>query len=259
MERSARLSATELRNRLRARNLIENISGRPVPVVAVKRDGNTLDLSDVYPHMFVRRHDQATGQDIPGNDPALDDLATDVNQRIERYVNAYAELRTLADIFRAYVVAVQMMKDAPPLCKRVQAMPLLDSEKVSAPLPAEHSSELFLTVGSYEFTDGNFRKLVGITGQSINGGISIAGRSLYATALKMGATTVTQAINQALGWRTVRAEWDANDRWFVAFNVEAGLPEIERVKSTLAVPSRMPETKGSDSALNYSVWLFYYY
>ena len=216
-----------LRELLRARNFIENVSAQPVPVVAVKKDGNTLDLSEVYPHMFIRRHNQATGQDIPGSDPALDDLATDVNQRVDRYVNAYTELGVLADLFRAYVVAVQMMKDARPLCARIQAMPLLDAEKAVVPLPKEHPSELFITIGSYEFTDGNLRRLFAITGQSINGGVSISGRSLYATAVKFAPTLITQMMDQALSRRADQAEWQVSDRRFIAFNIESGLPVAE--------------------------------
>jgi hypothetical protein len=225
--RQLKVGSSGLRELLRARNLIENVSAQPVPVVAVKKDGNTLDLSGVYPHMFVRRHDQATGQDIPGSDPALDNLATDVNQRIDRYVNAYTELGVLADLFRAYVVAVQMMKDARPLCARIQAMPLLDAEKAVVPLPKEHPSELFVTVGSYEFTDGNRRWLFANTGQSINGGVSISGRSLYATAAKFAPTLITHMVDQALSRRPDRAEWEVNDRRFIAFNIASDLPIAE--------------------------------
>jgi hypothetical protein len=127
-------------------------------------------------------------------------------------------------LFRAYVVAVQMMKDARPLCARIQAMPLLDAEKAVVPLPKEHPSELFITVGSYEFTDGNFRRLSSITGQSINGGVSISGRSLYATAVKFAPTLITQTMDQVLSRRTDQAEWQVSDRRFIAFNIEFDLP-----------------------------------
>jgi hypothetical protein len=114
-----------------------------------------------------------------------------------------------------------MMKDARPLCARIQAMPLLDAEKAVVPLPKNYPSELFVTVGSYEFTDGKFRRLSSITGQSINGGVSISGRSLYATAVRFAPTLITQLIDQVLNQRTDQTEWDVNDRRFIAFNIES--------------------------------------
>jgi hypothetical protein len=90
----------ELREILRSRGYF----GAPSPgekQVSLASDGNALDLSEIYPKMFVKIHDLAAGKDLEGRDPNHEELSKDVNRRIELYAAVYPELRALLEVFRA--------------------------------------------------------------------------------------------------------------------------------------------------------------
>ena len=138
-----------------------------------------IDISQVYPKMFVRRYDHASGRDITGTDAYLNLLSSDVNARTEKYAAAYKELRDLTEIFRAYVASVKVARQDTQVCRAVRAMPLFDAEKTATPLPMFHPSEMFINVVRYVSRQGNKRLLSLNTGTSISGGIALRGREFY--------------------------------------------------------------------------------
>ena len=220
-------AASELRQLLQGHNLLKSAPAASIQAVAFKKDGYTLDLTDVYPRMFVRRHDQNTGQDLPGIDPELNELADDVNRRIDIFINEYEELRLLSNLFRAYVIAVQVTKESPLLCERIESVPLLDREKVESPLPKQHPSEVVISVVSYEYPTGRDRRLLWAKSNGISGGVAIGAKLL--TPLMGIASVVTQLVNDG-----VRAQPNGQDQWnasglnFVALDVFSGLPIVEK-------------------------------
>ena len=159
----------------------------------ITKDGDTLKVPQIYPKMFVRR--TRDGQDISGSDPALDGLSDGLNRNVEEYVAQYRELQTLNELFRSYILAVQITNENDVLCDRLEALPLLDAEKVSIPLPEYHPSELFITFGMYEFSVPKGRKLFSANTRSASGGVSISGKSFSSTQLAVGETLMTQNLN----------------------------------------------------------------
>ena len=143
-------------------------------------DGSVVDLSQVYPKMFVRTHDTVTNKDVPGANPTLNTLAADVNGRIQQYVDAYDELRALTEIFRLYVAAVAYTKKEPAVCQSVEATPLLASERVQTPLPVFHSSELYFVFASFMQSGANGQKHWWFgSSSSYDGGVSPHGKEYF--------------------------------------------------------------------------------
>lgn len=190
----------------------------------IAKDGDTLDVSRIYPKMFVRRTKE--GKDISGSDPDLDGLSDDLNRNIEQYVAHYRELQILSELFRSYVVAVQIANQNDNLCDRLDALPLLDAERVSPPLPEFHSSELFISIGMYEFSVPNGRKLLSATARSASGGVSITGKSLSSMEMAVGGTLVTHNLNREVSKHPKEAVWGADGRSFIAFDVESDMPVV---------------------------------
>ncbi len=244
----------QLRGMLKARGLLATPHDAVPPAVSV--DEGAIDLSRVSPRMFVRRHDQASGQDLPGEDPDLDDLAKSVNGQIEDYAEAYQELHSLSEVFRAYVAAVQLIPKMADACSRLHKLPLLDTEKLTEPLPEHHPSELFITIGLFEFSEGRTRRLLTAQGFGINGGVSVGAKTFLSANLRSTPTTVTELLLQAIVRSNhLGAMWQFNDRKFIAFDVEDGLPQVpRRVASnlpwsvgpiTLPQPQPMPPSAGT--------------
>ena len=167
---------SELHKILAARNLLPEFA----PVAnrtLIAADGNALDLSGVFPRMFVRRHDYATNSDLSGSDPALDSLSADVNRYTAAYASAYKELHALTEVFRAYVAAVYITRGDPSICANVRPQPLLAGERVARQLPVYHPTELFITLAGYEFSAGKYRRLLTNRASSLNGGVAIRARA----------------------------------------------------------------------------------
>jgi hypothetical protein len=189
-----------------------------VPEVAI--DSGALDLSRISPRMFVRRHDQTTGQDLPGNDPDLDELARSVNSQIDEFIRAYHELRSLSEVFRAYVAAVKLVPQTGEACRRLSDLPLLDEEKLTEPLPQHHPSELFITVGSFEYSEGRTRRLQTTQAFGINGGVSAGAQTFLSANLKSGPTAITQLLLHGLVQGEPPAQtWQLDDRKFVSLDL----------------------------------------
>jgi hypothetical protein len=223
---------SELRRMLTARKLLPGATPiRPTPVLTA--DDQSIDLSGIFPRMFVRQHDHVTRSDLPGSDPSLSGLSRDVNARIERYVVAYKELRALTDIFRAYVAAVHITRANSSLCTSLRSLPLFESEKVSARLPEYHPTELFITVASYEYTDGRYRRLMQNRGSSLNGGVTVRARAYFEEALRKDVSSpiVTLLNTQAVLPRET-AIWHGDGKSFVALHMDiAGSMSMKRVSS----------------------------
>jgi hypothetical protein len=215
----------KLQSVLRGRSLLPVGINTKLLESRIVKDADALDISHIYPRMFVRR--TKDGKDIQGYDPDLDGLSYDINQRIEKYVGQYRELQILNELFRAYIVAVQITKQNESLCNRLKALPLLDAERLSVPAPEFHPSELFITVGMYEYSVPKGRALLSTSAASVNGGVSIGGKSYTAAHIVEGGTLLTQNLNQMILHHPDEASWNANDRQFVAFNVESGLPVVQ--------------------------------
>ena len=178
-------------------------AAKPVEVI---QDGNVLDLCEVYPPLFVRRHDHATARDLSGSGPDLDALAADVNGRIGIYADAPDQLQVLARIFRAFAMAVKWTLANPAICETVHALAMLTSERVEAALPSHHPSELFVSLAAVEtaFPSGDDRSgqwSVEGTAGSMHGGVSLGSKALLGNAgnVRQGATALTRFLHAAGG------------------------------------------------------------
>ncbi len=184
---------------LRGRGMIP--PERPVihKVRNLVKDSQALDLTNVYPTMFVRRRDLVKEVDIPDDDPIMNAFSADINDNVEKYVAQYKELQALTEAIRAYVVAIHVIKDNNAICRRLVGAPLLDSEKALRPLPPYHPSELMISVARYQFGDGRRSvRAMSVKSTSIQGGVSIAGKAFYSTIEPAGTPTdVTRLIKLA--------------------------------------------------------------
>ncbi len=112
-------------------------------------DGRAMDLAEVWPRMFVRRHDAGTGQDLPGESPELQAVANDVNARPQEWMLQYPELQSLVGALRVYVAAVKITAQQPEVCRQVARLPLMASERLSSPLPATRPAILSMSALSF--------------------------------------------------------------------------------------------------------------
>ena len=196
----------QVENGLRDKGLMNARVEAVAEPVEVIQDGDIFDLSAVYPHMFVRRHDHATGEDLPGKSADLDALAHDVNGRIRTYTEKHRELQALTQIFRSFVIAVKWAQSNPGVCESVHVLPLLASERLIAPLPRYHPSELFLTLAAvdaaYPADDGGVVhwSVEGGVG-SINGGVSLGSKALLESkrSFRQDSTALTRSVRSELG------------------------------------------------------------
>ncbi len=181
-------------------------------------NGDTVDLSSIFPQMFVRRHDIATNQDLPGSDPELDILSGDVNRRAEKYLNAYEELRNLANVFRAYIVSVNVLKKFPAVCGKIQNTPLTQAEKVASPLPEFRPSELVITVATQVKSDKKQRMTRVSAMQSVSGGISLRGKAFYASAGVNSETPFLQEVRSQIDTGLPSGSWQSpSGRQYITF------------------------------------------
>jgi hypothetical protein len=186
------------------------------------KDSQALDLTNVYPTMFVRRRDLAKEVDIPDDDPIMNAFSADINDNVEKYVAQYKELQALTEAIRAYVVAIHVIKDNNAICRRLVAAPLLDSEKALRPLPPYHPSELMISVVRYQFGDGRRSvRTQAVRSTSIQGGVSIAGKAFYSTIEPASAPTdVTRLIKLAAEASKPPEAKKDDDRRYLMFAVD---------------------------------------
>jgi hypothetical protein len=140
---------------------------------------------------------------------------------------------------------VQITRNNPSICTRFYYIPLLESEKVAHPLPAFHPTELFLTLASYEFTSGKFRRKLAVQGSSLNGGVAIRARAYFEEATSSTATEITKVVNVQAPQLREDATWQlSGNRHFIALLIDA--PTAANPKDE--APSASPRvTIGVDS------------
>jgi hypothetical protein len=212
----------------------------------VIQDGSALDFSSIYPRMFVKRHDLASGTDLDVPQPEMDALSSQVNSRIRDYAAQYPELQQLTQVFRAYIVAAQVAKQEPAVCRRVAAIPLLDSEKVNAPLPEFHASELFVTVGrtvfAYATKKVRGRRAVQASSAPMQGGVSIAAKTLMELGVvQAGSTPLSTSILTEIERKPQAETARASDRLYLALDLsDKPAPAPAAVENRSAAPPVPP-------------------
>jgi hypothetical protein len=197
------------------------------PVVAQNAayftNGSSIDLSSIYPRMFVRRHDAVTNQDLPGTDAYLAVLSSDINKRTDRYATAYKELKDLTAVFRAYVANVAIVRQDRTACNAVRSLALYDAEKVAAPLPEFHPSEVLVYVMRYVTRDGRRRLLSLGSSNSTSGGVAMRARQFYDDSAVAMETQVIADLDREIAKAppaVARASWTAESgRSFVLINL----------------------------------------
>jgi hypothetical protein len=189
------------------------------------KDSQALDLTNVYPTMFVRRRDLVKEVDIPDDDPIMNAFSADINDNVEKYVAQYKELQALTEAIRAYVIAIHVIKDNNAMCRRLVGTPLLDSEKASRPLPPYHPSELMISIARYQYGDGRRSvRTQAVRSMSIQGGVTIAGKTFYSTIeLAATPTEVTRLLKVAAeAEKPPEAKKDEDRRYiFLAVDLDA--------------------------------------
>lgn len=235
---------------LKQRDIVSNAPALLTKASQIVENGNTFDLSQVYPQMFVRLHDHGSGKDLPGSDFDLDVLSADVNQRPERYAAAYKELRDLTDSFRAYILASKYVKRFPKICSELQTIPLIGAEKTEQPLPEHRPSDLFLTLVAYNTS----RQYAYVSGRSVSGGISVRGKLFADQRTTRGTTTpVTLELGREVASNNQHSVWQASSgRHFVALKVGPGDLDIPTPAKpepvATSVPDGSPSLSGKSTA-----------
>jgi hypothetical protein len=214
----------QLFNVLKERRLVAASPSTPRLEYQVIKEGNTLDLSRVFPTMFVRRRDIAKGLDLPDDDPIMNSLSTDVNDNIEKYAGAYKELQALTEIVRAYIAAVHVVRNNGSICQRIRGMPLLDSEKATYSLPTHHPSELMISMERYAVGTGRAVRTLSAKATLLQGGVAIAGKQFYEASAVSLQTPVIASLKSELAiipsTDAIKPLWaDASGRQFMVLNL----------------------------------------
>lgn len=226
-----------LRSLLQSKGLIRSTDQSVHNASFFTRHGSVYDLSQVNPIMFVRVHDHTTNKDLSDHDPRLDGLAADVSTRFDQYAQHYAELGSLREVVRAYIAARKITDANERLCGSLEAMPLLDSEKLATKLPDYHPSELFVTIASYSTVSRKGGQTQFVRASSMSGGVSIAGQKFVETAMRDGETTVTRAVETTLAG-VAHNQLDAidSDRKVISFVIDDGPGAAVRLASNAPDP-----------------------
>jgi hypothetical protein len=234
---------SELRSLLQTRGLLGQPTAQPVRAVLSENEG-TLDLTSIYPRMYVRTRDPITHRDGTGNFPGLNELTAEANQHPERYAAAYREYQALVDVFRAYVVAVKAKRWYPGLCQGVPRE-LLDAEKVSSALPVYHPTELSLTVAWYEETNGRVRRATPGIGGLFQGGVSVgATRFLNEFSEPSAETPIIQKIKAVVAKLDAEPTWADSSGWqFITFTA-GDPPEVASLEPAPSITLKPGEGYG---------------
>ncbi|MDB5579172.1 MAG: hypothetical protein JWR80_4348 [Bradyrhizobium sp.] len=205
----------------------------PKPVSLQKSDG-ALDISEVYPRMYVRVRDPVSNRDMSGNFPGIDEVVIRANGTPQRYAAAYKEYQALVEVFRAYVAAVYATRRDSQICKALPGE-LLPAEKTDAPLPKYHPTELSLTVGWYEYSDGRMRRAEGATSSLFQGGVSVgASVVLNSVAESDFVTPILREIKSEVVKASVESKWTTGaGRHFIAFALD--IPEESKPVTRIAL------------------------
>jgi hypothetical protein len=229
---------SELRQLLESRGLLTTADEQSPPQTLIENAG-AIDLSGIYPRMFVRAFDPFTHRDSSARFPGLNELVAQANKTPQEYATAYSEYQVLVEVFRAYIVAVRVKEARPSLCSRLPSG-LLESEKASAPLPEYHPTELTLTIGWFEYSDGTVRRAIGSPAELLfQGGVSIGATSFLRAFVQRASLspTIKQLTAQAAR-PTPNYTWKDDDgRQYVSFALD---------EASLAAPVTTSEAPSSE-------------
>jgi hypothetical protein len=208
-------------------------STRAMLTRAVAVADNSLDLSRVWPQMFVRGHDIAQGKDVRSMNADLIKLAVDVNQRISAYAAKYDELRQLTEVFRLYVAAVAMAERSPDACQSIRGLPLLKTERPAKPLPEFHPTEVTYTVASFTAGTKDGKRRWHYQTSSFDGGVAIRAANVLGDAKSNPLPTpVTREIADQSKTRFTDPAWQAQSgRGYFALTLDD--PQLlQKLKTT---------------------------
>jgi hypothetical protein len=232
---------SEIRRLLERRGLL-SASDEQLPLPTLTESDGAIDLSQVYPRMFVRTFDPVTHRDSSARFPGLNELAALANRTPQQYAAAYKEYENLVEVFRAYIVAVRAKQAQPQLCMRLPSQ-LLQSEKVASPLPEYHPTEYMLSVAWYEYADGRMRRAIGGQGGLFQGGVSLGvTRFLDAVAPSAIPTPIVAELkreatkpNENYAWR------DDDGRNYVSLTLDDPAVDEREVSLQPSVPAQSAE------------------
>jgi hypothetical protein len=206
---------------LRKRRLLPSTSGNSSIRVSLSQRDGLLDISQVYPRMYVRVRDPLTLQDGTGSFPGVDELVAEANAAPQKYAGAYREYQALVEVFRAYVAAVHARTMEPRLCSKLPKE-LMDAEKTSVPMPAYHPTDFALTVAWYEYSEGRFRRAIGMTGGLYQGGVSVGATALFNQAgTSTSDTPILRELKLEASKMSHEAVWvGAENRRYISFALD---------------------------------------
>jgi hypothetical protein len=230
---------SELYTLLRTRRLLPSTSANSSIRVSLSRKDGLLDISQVYPRMYVRIRDPVTLRDGTGSFPGVDELVAEANAAPQKYAVAYREYQALVEVFRAYVAAVHARTMEPRLCSKLPKE-LMDAEKISIPMPAYHSTDFALTVAWYEYSEGRFRRAIGMTGGLYQGGVSVGATALFNQAgTSTSDTPILRELKLEASKTSHESVWvGAENRRYISFTLDSeepsAAPERHTPKPSLA-------------------------
>jgi hypothetical protein len=209
---------SELRTMLEGRGLLTR-HGQQSPSQTLTVNGAGIDLSSIYPRMFVRVSDVATHRDTSARYPGMDEFVAQANQKPELYASAYREYEQLVEIFRAYIVAVHAKQSEPDVCFKLPNE-LLEAEKVNSTLPAYHPTEFMTAIAWYEYQDGTVRRAISGTGGLFQGGVSMGVGKLLPSQIQ-AVTPVISELRLQAAQSNRGVSWNDNDgRRYVALRFD---------------------------------------
>ncbi len=184
----------------------------------VSISGSAMDLESVWPKMFVHNHDLTTGEDIEGEDPAMNAVALDVNSRMSEWTAEYPELQSLVNALRVYVAAVKITSTDSSICHAVARIPIMPSEMLDAPLPSTRPAVTSITALSLRVAgdDGGEGEVVSAGAWSVSGGVSLAVKGAPGSVTYVNQRTpvidallsAPDGVSDATGSRTIAFNMD---------------------------------------------------
>lgn len=239
---------SELYALLRKRRSLRDSASTVTPV-SLHRQGEALDISNVFPRMYVRVRDPITHRDGTGSFPGMNELAADANSTPKDYAIAYKEFRALTQVFRAYVVAVHAKRLEPQLCRKLP-QGLLEAEKITGTLPDYHPTDLALTTAWYEYTDGRYRRAMGSIGAIFQGGVSVGATRLFTQVTDRALETpVLRELKSEIAKDPQEAMWQGPaDRRFLTLLIDTPDDQLRTaVRTSLSPPQAAKLEQPSDT------------
>lgn len=213
---------SELRRLLDRKGLLHTASSVGPASFAVA-DG-AMDLSEIFPRMYVRVVDPVTNRDTTGYFRGINEMARQANADPRKYAKIYPEYQALVEVFRAYVVAVQLRKVQPRVCASLPKQ-LTEAERIKTRLPDYHATEFGQTVAWYEYTDGKLRRAIAGTSGLFQGGVSV-GVTRYLNQVPVAAveTPIIRELKaEAIAKPVEQVVWSAGtDRHYIVFALDTG-------------------------------------